>query len=1275
MCTPQGIIEHLGCMVFNEAVKAVTKAGKYVCHYRTNLDNLQREMTTLEDRRKIIEREANEAIGRGEVIEEDVARWRTDTNTTKIYVYFMRQSTCSSLDIKWRYRLSKQAEEKIEDVKKLAQKSHFDKISHPKPPPPELEFPSAENYVHLDSRTPILEDIVGALKDPNVKMIGVHGLGGVGKTTLVEKVAKKLLDEGTFKQVPLVAVSKDHNVKDIQKKLADKLNLESKATADENAIAIQLWNKFKNGEKYLAILDDIWEKVDLKAIGIPVMEGTIGCKVVLTSRKEDLLRITMKADRNFPIAELPEEEGWNLFKKKVGNTIESGSEIDSLARKVCRKCKGLPVAINALGAALEDRPYHTWKNALDKLERHMLTHIEGIEPSVWASLWVSFDMLRSLDAQSCFLLCCLFAEDAEIPIDELTRHCMARNLLAQSPRTFDEARTAMCTVVDVLKSASLLSTGDHETVVKIHDVIRDVGISIAREKEAFLVDHDAIQWPRNPTNGPSYKAMSLSFQSIKGLPDGLVYPQLETLMVDNSKFLDLEVPNNFFDGMMQLKALTFTRMRMQQLPSSLAKLASLQMLHLGGCKLDDIAILKDLKSNLEVLSLRYSKIDALPPEIKQLTSLRVLDLQGCYKLKVIPRGVISDLTSLEELYFPEDFDKWEATTAKQQATSSRENVSLEELRGLLSTGQLTTLHIHIPNVMLLPKEDLIFVNLKGFKISVGSKFKTSKEISGRRMLKLEGIQLRNGFIPLVDKAEVVVLSEIEGLKKVFHDRGVGNRFLDLKYLKVISCVEELHLLGEPKSFVQSQGLHRKPLFNNLTVLIIEYCKSKYLFSPTTARGLVHLEKLEVTYCKTMEGIVGFEGRNDEDEITSEVKFGKLKQLKLVGLPNLLSFYAQKEKKGATMGSSSTCAQPLFSEKVIFPVLESLTIEKLNNRIKIWDKQSIAHVLEEQGSFCQLKSVVVHGCAKLMHVFPSNMHPQLKNLESLEVYRCETLKAVVEFEGEIDEDGLRNEGNIITGSYGPLSLSHSIWRTVHVGFEGRNDEDEITSEVKFSKLKQLKLVDLPNLLSFYAQKEKMGTTMGSSSACAQPLFNEKVIFPVLESLTIEKLDNIIKIWDKQSIAHVLEEQGSFCQLKSVVVHGCAKLMHVFPSNMHPQLKNLESIEVYSCETMKGMAEFEGEIDEDGLRNEGNIITGSYGPLSLSHSIWRTVHVGFEGRNDEDEITSKVKFSKLKQLKLVDLPNLLSFYAQKEKMGTTMGSSSACAQPLFNDGKLAINDLIP
>ncbi|KAF7112447.1 hypothetical protein RHSIM_RhsimUnG0228200 [Rhododendron simsii] len=233
------------------------------------------------------------------------------------------------------------------------------------------------------------------------------------------------------------------------------------------------------------------------------------------------------------------------------------------------------------------------------------------------------------------------------------------------------------------------------------------------------------------------------------------------------------------------------------------------------------------------------------------------------------------------------------------------------------------------------------------------------------MLKAKGIQLRNELISLVDKAEVLVLEGIQLTVYPFR------------------------------------------LSSKLTVLTIQELELKYLFTPTIAKELVHLEKLEVRSCKIMEGIVRFEGQKDENEITGEVKFSKLKQLKLTSLPNLISFFAKKEEMGTTMGSFSTRAQPLFNEQVIFPVLESLTIDGLDNIIKIWDKQLVV-VWQEQGSFCQLTDLEVTHCSKLMHVFPSNINLLLKNLETLNVIACETMKRIVEFEGERDEDGVRNE---------------------------------------------------------------------------------------------------------------------------------------------------------------------------------------------------------------------------------------------------------------------------
>lgn len=94
------------------------------------------------------------------------------------------------------------------------------------------------------------------------------------------------------------------------------------------------------------------------------------------------------------------------------------------------------MAINAIGAALEGKQDHAWVNALDKLERYMLTNIEGINPSVWASLRVSYDIMWSTNAKSCFILCCLFLEDAKIKINDLVRHCMARGGFAFSKPTY-----------------------------------------------------------------------------------------------------------------------------------------------------------------------------------------------------------------------------------------------------------------------------------------------------------------------------------------------------------------------------------------------------------------------------------------------------------------------------------------------------------------------------------------------------------------------------------------------------------------------------------------------------------------------------------------------------------------------------------------------------------------------------------------------------------------------------------------------------------------------
>ncbi|CAL5391215.1 unnamed protein product [Camellia sinensis] len=879
MCSSQIILDKIVEKIVDSVIQSVVCHIRFVCCYKGNLEKLDAEKKNLEEQQQKVNDEVDRYKTLGEDIEANVSNWQTEAdNMINEVEEFLNHNTdkesmqCfkfSCPDYISRYKLSKQAERKIDDIKNLTQKGKFDKVSHPKPPPQELLFPSSADFVSLDymsfdSRESVFNKIMDALKDLNACKIGVHGPGGVGKTKMVEEVSKQVKNDGLFDEVVMAVVSQDANVSKIQLQLVGGLNLKPDVVTitDDHERAKKLWQRLDNGKKNLIILDDIWHELNLTTIGIPIKDRN---KVVITSRNRDVLK-NMEIDTEIQIEVLSETEAWALFKKKVGNSVDS-PELHAIAKEVCKECQGLPVAILVVGGALKAKEKHVWKNALEKLKKSMLKKIEGISPKLYESMKLSYDYL-SMDAKSCFLLCCMFPEDAEIPIDELVRHCTARGFLDQKPDTLEEARDAVHTVVDTLKTCSLLLEGTDKNVVKMHDVIRDVAVSIADVEKAILVKHDVREWPKKGTY-ESYLAISLRSKTVHEVPNKLGCSQLHTLLLECIAPLVI-IPDMFFDGMEKLTVLELNGVRMLQLPPSLANLVNLRMLCLNECQLEDITILKDLKNNLEVLSLRGSDIKALPSEIGQLTQLRLLDLRDCYKLSKIPQGVISNLSRLEELYILDSFEQWEDATANKE----RSNVSLDELRKLT---QLTTLHKHIPNAMLLPR-DICFEKLIRFIISTGERFYYIDDQSSVRMFKLVGVPLRDEFNVLLKRAEVLHLEKVEGSQKVYH------------------------------------GLHPSGSFNKLTELTIEDCKLKYLFSPSCARGLLQIQRLEIKYCEVMEGIVG-NGVKNEEAVTSEaINFSQLKYMELESLPSLVSFYPKMEKTSTAKENSSTQAHSLFNEK-------------------------------------------------------------------------------------------------------------------------------------------------------------------------------------------------------------------------------------------------------------------------------------------------------------------------------------------------------------------------
>ncbi|XP_028080253.1 disease resistance protein At4g27190-like [Camellia sinensis] len=678
MCSPQIILDKIVEKIVNSVIQSVVCHIRFVCCYKGNLEKLDAEKKNLEEQRQKVNDEVDRYKTLGEDIEANVSNWQTEAdNMINEVEEFLNNNTdkesmqCfkfSCPDYISRYKLSKQAERKIVDIKNLTQKGKFDKVSHRKPPPQKLLFPSSADFVSLDymsfnSRESVFKRIMDALNDSKVYKIGVHGLGGVGKTKMVEEVGKQVKKDGLFDEVVMAVVSQDANVRKIQLQLVGGLNPKPHVATitDEHERAKELWLRLDNGKKNLIILDDIWHELSLDTIGIP-LTGTN--KVVITSRNQDVWK-NMEMDTQIQIKVLSEPEAWALFKNKVGDSVDSDQELHDIAKKVCKESQGLPVAILVVGGALKGKQKYVWKNALEKLKKSMLKKIDGIDPKLYYSLKLSYDQL-SMDAKSCFLLCCMFPEDAEIPIDELVRHCMARRLLVEKQDSLEKARDAVLTVFDTLKTCSLLLDDTDKNVVKMHDVIRDVAVSIADDEKAILVKHGVHEWPEEGTY-ESYLAISLWSETVHEVLNKLGCSQLHTLLLECIDPLVI-IPDTFFDGMEKLTVLELSEVRMLQLPPSLANLVNLRMLCLNKCQLEDITILKDLKNNLEVLSLRGSDIKALPSEIGQLTQLRLLDLRNCKKLSKIPQGVISNLSRLEELHILDNLWPWEATRGNKEGS-------------------------------------------------------------------------------------------------------------------------------------------------------------------------------------------------------------------------------------------------------------------------------------------------------------------------------------------------------------------------------------------------------------------------------------------------------------------------------------------------------------------------------------------------------------------------------------------------------------------------------
>ncbi|VYS58565.1 unnamed protein product [Arabidopsis thaliana] len=493
-------------------------------------------------------------------------------------------------------------------------------------------------------------ELLLCLDSDEVRMIGIWGPSGIGKTTIARFLFNQFSD--SFELSAFM-----ENIKELMYR--------KPVCSDDYSAKLHLQNQFMsqiinhmdvevphlgvvenrlNDKKVLIVLDNIDQSMQLDAIAKETRWFGHGSRIIITTQDQQLLK-AHGINHIYKVDYPSTHEACQIFCMSAVGKKFPKDEFQELALEVTNLLGNLPLGLRVMGSHFRGMSKQEWINALPRLRTHLDSNIQSI-------LKFSYDALCREDKDLFLHIACIF------------NNKRIENVEAHLTHKFLDTKQRF----HVLAEKSLISI--EEGWIKMHNLLEQLGKEIGSKSVVGIYFNSAELLGELNISERAFEGMSnLKFLRIKCdrsdkmyLPRGLKYISRKLRLLEWDRFPLTCLPSNFcteylvelnmrhsklvklWEGNLSLGNLKWMNLfhskNLKELPD-FSTATNLQTLILCGCSsLVELPYSIGSANNLQKLHLcRCTSLVELPASIGNLHKLQNVTLKGCSKLEVLPTNI------------------------------------------------------------------------------------------------------------------------------------------------------------------------------------------------------------------------------------------------------------------------------------------------------------------------------------------------------------------------------------------------------------------------------------------------------------------------------------------------------------------------------------------------------------------------------------------------------------------------------------------------------------